>query len=367
MREVYLWQKSEWPHFKWDASRLLNVLGEVRNLQGQLAGRMSMLGFEGLQQQLEAMTQEIVDSSRIEGLLLNTDSVRSSLARHLGLDVLGDIVPDHYSEGVVNVMLQATQHYNDTLTKERLFGWHAALFPMGYSNGIRITVANWRVGEEPMQVVSGPLGREKIHFEAPPSDQVPAMMQSFMDWVNASDSTDPIIRAALAHLWFVTIHPFDDGNGRITRTITEMMLVRADGMPQRFYSMSAEIMRQRKSYYENLERAQQGGVDVTEWVLWFIEALKAAVYTALATTDRTLQKTAFWQQHHNDSLNDRQRKIVNMLWDGFEGKLTTQKWAKICHCSQDTALRDILLLIEKGILRKAEEGGRSTNYELVTM
>lgn len=364
MREVYLWQKLDWPHFTWSADLLIVLLGEVRNLQGQLAGRMSVLGFEGLEQQLEAMTQEIVGSSLIEGVQLNAQSVRSSLARHLGMDALGDIVPDHYSEGVVNAMMEATSDYQAELTSERLFNWHSALFPTGRSNGIRITVADWRKGEEPMQVVSGALGHEKIHYEAPPSSLVPSMMNDFIQWVNTPDITDPLIRAAIAHLWVVSIHPFDDGNGRITRTITELMLARADGMPQRFYSMSAEIMRQRKNYYDVLEMAQHGSMDVTQWIIWFLSALKESITTALNTTDRTLKKTAFWKLHGHKVTNDRQRKILNMLWDGFEGKLTTQKYARITHCSHDTALRDIQQLVETGILSKSTEGGRSTSYLL---
>lgn len=365
MRPIYLWQQSGWPHFSWDAESLISLLSEVRFLQGQLTGRLSVLGFEGMQQQLESMTQEIVGSSLIEGLQLNADSVRSSLARHLGMDDLGNVVPDHYSEGVVNVMMQATTQYNMELTPEVLFAWHAALFPTGHSNGVKITVASWRVGIEPMQVVSGPLGREKIHYEAPPSSSVPQLMDEFLQWINNTDGTDPMIRAALAHLWFVTVHPFDDGNGRITRTITEMMLARADAMPQRFYSLSAEIMRQRKRYYEVLEHSQHGTMDVTEWIEWFLNALKNALMSAMQTTQRTLQKSAFWTRVADMPINERQRKVLNMLWDGFDGKLTTQKWAKINHCSQDTAHRDIVALIDLGILGKTAEGGRSTNYELL--
>lgn len=365
MRPIYLWQQEEWPHFKWEANKLISLLSEVRYLQGLLQGRMTALGFDGMQQQLDAMTQEILGSSMIEGLHLNADSVRSSLARHLGMDELGNVVPDHYSEGVVSVMIQATTQYDAPLTSETLFGWHAALFPTGYSSGIKITVASWREGEESMQVVSGPLGREKVHYEAPPSSAVPAMMDEFLRWINTPDDTDPLIRAALAHLWFVTIHPFDDGNGRITRTITEMMLARADAMPQRFYSLSAEIMRQRKTYYEVLEYAQHQVMDVTDWILWFLGALKNAVSTAIETTERTLKKTAFWAKMSGITINERQRKILNRLWDGFDGKLTTQKYAKINHCSQDTASRDIQVLIGLGVLRRSESGGRSTSYDLV--
>ena len=365
MNTVYLWQNDKFPRFEWDTDALLLPLGEAHTLQGQLLGRMSALGFEGLSQQVEAVTQEIIGSSRIEGVTLNVDSVRSSVARHLGLETAGNERSDHYTEGVVNAMMQATQAFAEPLTAERMFGWHAAFFPTGYSDGYKITVANWRVGDEPMQVVSGPMGKEKVHFVAPPSDIVPTMMEQFIAWCNTPNDTDPILRAAIAHLWFVTIHPFDDGNGRMARIITELMLARADNNSQRFYSLSAEIMKQRKQYYEALEQAQKGAIDVTPWLLWFVKTLRNALIFSLQTTDRILQKVSFWSRHKETELNERQRKIINRLWDGFDGKLTTQKYAKINHCSQDTALRDIQSLIEKGILRKTDEGGRSTNYELI--
>ncbi len=365
MNTVYLWQNSKFPHFEWDTNALMTPLGEAHRLQGLLLGRMSALGFEGLSQQVEAITQEIIGSSQIEGVTLNADSVRSSVARHLGLETAGNERSDHYTEGVVNAMMQATQAFAEPLTAERMFGWHAAFFPTGYSDGYKITVANWRTGDEPMQVVSGPMGKEKVHFVAPPSDLVPEMMETFIHWVNSVESTDPLLRAAVAHLWFVTVHPFDDGNGRMARTITEMMLARADNSGQRFYSLSAEIMKQRKAYYDALEKAQKGSPDITAWLLWFIHALHNALDFSIQTTDRVLQKASFWSAHKELELNERQRKIINRLWDGFDGKLTTQKYAKINHCSQDTALRDIQSLIEKGILRKTDEGGRSTNYELI--
>lgn len=365
MNTVYLWQNDRFPHFEWDTNALMLPLGEVHRLQGLLLGRMSVLGFEGLSQQVEAITQEIIGSSQIEGVTLNADSVRSSVARHLGLKTAGNERSDHYTEGVVNAMMQATQTFAQPLTAERMFGWHAAFFPTGYSDGYKITVANWRTGNEPMQVVSGPMGKEKVHFVAPPCDIVPQRMEQFIQWVNSDDSTDPILRAAIAHLWFVTIHPFDDGNGRMARTITEMMLARADSSSQRFYSLSAEIMKQRKAYYDALEQTQKGSIDITSWLIWFIQALRNALDSSLQTTDRVLQKASFWSAHKEIELNERQRKIINRLWDGFDGKLTTQKYAKINHCSQDTALRDIQSLIEKGILRKTDEGGRSTNYELI--
>jgi Fic family protein len=365
MKKIYLWQNERFPQFEWDTDVLLTPLGEVHTLQGQLLGRMAALGFEGLTAQVEALTNEILGSSQIEGVVLNADSVRSSVARHLGLETAGLERTDHYTEGVVNALMQATQAFAEPLTDERMFAWHAAFFPLGYSDGYKITVANWRLGDEPMQVVSGPMGKQKVHFEAPPSDAVPMMMEQFIKWVNTDAKTDPIIRAAIAHLWFVTVHPFDDGNGRMARIVTEMMLARADKTAQRFYSLSAEIMRQKKDYYDALEQAQKASIDITPWLMWFVGALRNALVHGLQITDRVLLKTEFWTRHKDTEMNERQRKILNCLWDGFEGKLTTQKYAKINHCSQDTALRDIQSLIEKHILRKTDEGGRSTNYELV--
>ncbi len=365
MKEIYLWQNARFPQFEWNTDVLLTPLGEVHTLQGLLLGRMAALGFEGVAAQVEVLTSEILGSSQIEGVVLNADSVRSSVARHLGLETAGMERTDHYTEGVVNALMQATQSFAEPLTDERMFAWHAAFFPLGYSDGYKITVANWRVGDEPMQVVSGPMGKQKVHFEAPPSDAVPVMMKQLIQWVNTDDKTDPIIRAAIAHLWFVTVHPFDDGNGRMARIITEMMLARADKSPKRFYSLSAEIMRQKKNYYDALEQAQKGSIDITPWLMWFVGALRNALLNGLQTTDRVLHKTEFWARHKDTEMNERQRKMLNRLWDGFEGKLTTQKYAKINHCSQDTALRDIQSLMEKHILCKTDEGGRSTNYELV--
>lgn len=365
MRGKYIWQYDEWPHFVWDINPLVPLLGRIRYLQGELAGRMLAFGFDGLSHQLTAITNEVLSSCEIEGVMLNADSVRSSVARHLGLELSLNVAPNHYVEGIVNVMMQAVQHYQEPLSEDRLFDWHSALFPFGRSEGGKITVAAFRTGDEPMQVVSGPIGKEKVHFEAPASCEVPGMMHDFIEWVNSSDDTDPLIRAAIAHLWLVTIHPFDDGNGRITRTITEMMLARADGMPQRFYSMSSEIMHNRKAYYAKLEEAQRSDLDVTSWLQWFLNTLQSAVEQAVSTTDRTIQKTLFWKKHNDVEINERQRKIINRLWDGIEGVMNTSKWAKMTHCSQATALRDIEDLIGKGILRKNDSGGRSTTYSLI--
>lgn len=350
----------------WDDSSLYNLLADVNMLRGQLLGRLQMFGMnEQNDSFVETLTQEIVHSSEIEGERLNRDSVRSSVARQLGLEYDGLPREDHYIEGVVQVMLDATHNYSELLTEERLFGWHAALFPTGHSGAYKIAVARWRDGDEPMQVVSGAFGNQKVHYEAPPSADVPIMMKEFLHWLNdAKQQIDPLVKAAVAHLWFVTIHPFDDGNGRICRTITEMLLSRADKTQKRFYSLSSTILSKRKDYYQVLEASQKGSLDVTSWTEWFLHSLKEALEDALTKTDNIVYKTSFWDRHRDTQLNERQRKVLNMLLDGFEGKLNSSKWYKINHCSQDTAIRDIKDLISKGILRSTEEGGRSTNYEL---
>ena len=314
---------------------------------------------------LDVMTEDVLRNSEIEGLLLNPNHVRSSVARHLGLDTAGLPMPDHYTEGVVQVMLDAVQHADAPLTEQRLFNWHAALFPLGRSGIVPITVAAWRQGTEPMQVVSGAMGKEIIHYGAPPSEDVPLQMQLFLDWFNSEPTTDPVLKAAVAHLWFVNIHPFDDGNGRLTRMLTDMLLARADGTSQRFYSMSAAILRDRKNYYDVLEYMGKHGLDITQWILWFLQTMESAIDTAVEKTHRVVRKSLFWQEHCNVALNERQIKVINHLWDGFEGKLNTSKWAKMTKTSTATALRDIQDLVEKGILRCSNEGGRSTNYELV--
>ena len=365
MRAVYIWQQPTWTEFKWDNERLITLLSEVRNLEGRIMGLMQGVGFNVQNAtSLDVMVEDVLRSSEIEGELLNADRVRSSIARHLGLSTEGLPEPDHYTEGVVQVMLDAVRSSNKPLTHERLFNWHAALFPTGRSGMYPITVAAYRVGIEPMQVVSGAMGREKVHYEAPPSDVVPSMMDEFLDWVNGEQNIDPILKAAIAHLWFVAIHPFDDGNGRITRTITDMLLAKADGMPHRFYSMSAEILRDRKGYYDALGKTTTGTMDITVWIEWFLQTLRSAILSSEATVKRVVAKSSFWQRNREVAMNERQVKVINMLWDGFDGKLNTSKWAKITKTSQATALRDISDLVEKGILVVANEGGRSTNYLL---
>ena len=365
MRATYIWQQNKWPDFTWNDSKLSYKLGRVRSLQGKLVGKMSVLGFDLKNSvMLDALTADITKSSEIEGEILNIDQVRFSVARHLGIEIEGIPEADRYIDGVVQVMIDATQNYMQPLTDERLFNWHAALFPTGRSGAYKITVANWRQGSEPMQVISGAMGKEKIHYQAPDSSEIPHQMGLFLDWVNDNQEIDPVLKAAIAHFWFVTIHPFDDGNGRISRTITDLFLARADEMPHRFYSMSAEIRKQRKSYYDILEKSQKSGLDITNWLEWFLDCLKAALIHTEKMVSTVLQKAAFWDKHRLVSMNERQIKMVNLLWDGFNGKVTSSKWGKITKCSADTALRDIQDLIAKNVLRKTNEGGRSTNYEL---
>lgn len=366
MRAIYIWQQTEWPNFTWDDTKLSYKLGKVRGLQGKLVGKMSALGFDLKNSaMLDTLTADITKSSEIEGEILNSDQVRSSVARHLGLETEGLPEADRYVDGVVQLMMDATQNYMNPLTDDRLFNWHAALFPTGRSGIYKITVADWRQGVEPMQVISGPMGKEKVHYQAPDSDNIPFQMKLFLEWANDNQKIDPVLKAAIAHLWFVTIHPFDDGNGRIARTIMDLFLARADEMPHRFYSMSTEIRKQRKGYYEILEKTQKGSLDITGWLEWFLDCLEAALINTEKSISSVLQKAAFWDKYRLVPMNERQIKMINLLWDGFDGKLTSTKWGKITKCSADTALRDIQDLITKGVLCKTGEGGRSTNYELV--
>ena len=366
MRPIYIWQYPEWPSFTWNDSRLIALLSEVRNLEGMIQGMMDGLGFNVQSMTaLNVMTEDVLRSNEIEGVILNSDKVRSSIARHLGIDTAGLPQPDHYTEGVVQIMMDAVTNCNKPLTPERLFNWHAALFPTGRSGMYPITVGAYRTGGEPMQIVSGAMGKEKVHYEAPPSDVVPDMMTDFLTWINSDNTViDPVLKAAVAHLWFVAIHPFDDGNGRLTRTITDMQLAKADGFPLRFYSMSAEILREKKAYYEILEHTTSNSTDITEWLEWFLNTMKSSILRAKETVKRVVCKSSFWQRHREIPMNERQVRVVNMIWDGFTGKLTSSKWAKITKTSQATALRDITDLIEKGILTAAADGGRSSNYLL---
>lgn len=366
---MYAHQLKNWPNFKWDTEALLKRLGEVRHRQGRILGLMSSAGFK-LQETavLDTLTLDVTKSSEIEGEKLNTDQVRSFIARRLGINLAGAVPADRSVEGVVEMMLDATQNYTEALTADRLFDWHAALFPTGRSGIHKITVGAWRTPEAgPMQVVSGALGRERVHFEAPEAGRVPAEMDTFLNWFNAAPDTDLVLKAAIAHLWFVTVHPFDDGNGRIARAITDMLLSRADGTPQRFYSMSAQILRDKTAYYDILERTQKGGLDITAWLSWFLDCLFDAMDYTESTLAAVANRTKFWELNRDMPLNNRQRYMVDSLLDGFFGKLTSTKWAKMTKSSPDTALRDIQDLIEKKILEKEPGGGRNTTYKLIAL
>lgn len=366
--ETFIHQKDKWPEFTWNSNDFLDLLSEARNLQGRLFGKMETFGFDLRNEALlDTLTLDVLKSSEIEGEFLNPDQVRSSIARRLGMEIAGAVESDRNVEGVVEMMLDATQKCFDPLTVDRLFDWHAALFPTGRSGMYKITVADWRKDTTgPMQVVSGATGKEKVHFEAPNSNLVEREMIQFLDWFNTS-KIDLVIKAAVTHLWFVTIHPFEDGNGRIARAFTDMLLAQSDKSNQRFYSMSAQIRLERKQYYEVLEKTQKGNLDLTDWIVWFLNCLINALKATDSILTRVLFKADFWQKHIETGINDRQRKLLNRLMDGLEGKLTSSKWAKMAKCSKDSAVRDINDLIEKGILQKESAGGRSTNYELIGM
>lgn len=363
---TYIWQADDWPNWHYDLAALAGPLAAVSRSQGLLIGRLTDVSLALRDQaSLSVLTDDVVKTSEIEGEILNVESVRSSIARRLGVDI-GAMAPvDRHVEGVVEMVMDATANCHAQLSRERLFGWHAALFPTGYSGLTQIKVGGWREDANgPMQVVSGPIGRQRVHFEAPPAHQLETEMARFLEWVNGVTSESPLIKAGLGHLWFVTLHPFDDGNGRIARAIGDLLLARADGSPQRFYSLSAQIQRERKTYYDILESTQAQSTDVTEWLAWFLETLHRAIDQAQLTLDAVLIKARFWQRWATTPLNERQVKILNRLLDGFEGKLTTRKWAVLSKCSPDTALRDITDLLERGVLRKSNAGGRSTSYEL---
>lgn len=362
----YIWQNSQWPHWEYDLKQLTNLLTKVYQAQGHLLGQLQHVGINLRDHEsLRVLTEDVLKTSEIEGEEFDPNSVRSSIARRLGIDI-GALAPaDRHIDGVVDMVLDATQHHQKKLTQERLFAWHAALFPTGYSGLSKILVGTWREDAlGPMQVVSGPVSRQKVHFEAPPASFLSSEMAQFLLWFNADQQYDPIIKAGLAHLWFVTMHPFDDGNGRIARAIGDMALARADGSSQRFYSLSAQIGRDRKNYYDLLEQTQKGTMDVTQWLGWFLRSLLSAVEVAQAALSKTLFKTNFWQQWSAMPMNERQIKLLNKLLDGFDGKLTSSKWAIIAKCSPDTALRDITDLVNRGALVKSDAGGRSTSYEL---
>lgn len=368
----YIHQLGIWPKFTWDHEQIASVLGTVRNHQGRLLGRMEALGFPLRSEAiLQTLTLNVLKSSEIEGDILDPKQVRSSIARRLGMDMGGLISSDRHVDGVVEMMLDATQSFNKSLTKDRLFGWHVCLFPSGRSGMHKITVGAWRNDSHgPMKVVSGAVGRERVHFQAPEAKRLNGEMKNFLSWFNGSMDMDPVLKAGIAHLWFVTLHPFEDGNGRIARAIADMQLARADGSRERFYSMSVQIRQERNAYYNILEKTQKNtqatktGINITTWLEWFLVCLNRAFGTTESTLADVLKKAGFWKSHPAELINERQKTIINKLFDGFEGKLTSSKWAKITKCSQDTALRDILDLVEKGILTKDSAGGRSTCYLL---
>ena len=364
--KIYIYDNNDWPSFKWDSELLLPLLGKVRNQQGKLIGKMESLGFELRNEAvLDTLTLDVLKSSEIEGELLSPEQVRSSIARRLGMNIAGLVPSDRDVDGVVEMMLDATQNFNKPLSKDRLFGWHCSLFPSGRSGMYKIIVGNWRDDSTgPMQVVSGALGKEKVHFQAPGALELEKEMNLFFEWINKNNTYDPVVKAGIAHLWFVTLHPFEDGNGRMARAITDMFLARADGIPQRFYSMSSQIRTERKAYYSILEKTQKGSMDITNWLEWFLQCLLDALDSSNSKLEKVIYKHKFWNRNSSKLQNERQKLLLNKLLDGFDGALTSSKWAKISKCSADTALRDIQDLINKGILRKSASGGRSTNYEL---
>ena len=365
-KTTYIHEKAGWPEFTWDGESLALPLAAVRHKQGRLLGKMEVLGFDlRAEASLAVLTSDVVKSSAIEGENLNPDEVRSSIARRLGLDVAGLPKAGRDVEGVVEMMLDGTRNFEKPITKKRLFDWHASLFPTGRSGMGRITVGGWRKKEaSPMQVVSGPMGRKKVHFEAPDADRLDAEMSAFLKWFNAPPATDPVLKAGVAHFWFVTIHPFEDGNGRIARAIADMALARADGTKDRFYSMSSQIEAERKNYYLKLESAQRGDANITGWLDWFLGCLDRAIGGADQTLGAVLNKARLWQRINHQPVNERQRLVINRMLNGFKGFLSTSKYAKLTKCSTDTALRDIRELLKRGILVQNSGGGRSTSYRL---
>jgi len=363
---MYIWEHPNWPELTFDEGPLAALLAAVRHEQGKLLGKMEAVGFDLREEaMLQTLTQDVVKTSEIEGENLDTQQVRSSIACRLGIDI-GALAPvDRNVEGIVDVMLDATGKYQEPVTAERLFAWHGALFPTGRSGLSKIRVGQWRDDNSgPMQVISGAFGRERVHYRAPPADRVAHEMSRFLDWLNAPPNLDPVLKAAVLHFWFVTIHPFEDGNGRIARAIADLALARSESTPHRYYSMSAQIQKERKAYYDLLEKTQRGDLNITSWIKWFLVSLRCAIEESQTTVAKVLAKARFWERAAQMALSDRQIKMLNRLLDGFEGKLTSSKWAKIADCSQDTAGRDIATLIDLGLLRRAAAGGRSTHYEI---
>ncbi len=363
---IYIHQLPHWPQFTWDSKRLINLLGEARLIQGMLLGKMETLGFElKAEAMLDTMTLDVIKSSEIEGQIFDLEQVRSSIARRLGIQHNAEVETSRNLEGMVEMLLDATQQCSAPLSAERLFDWHAALFPTARNGMFKIIVGDWRKDlKGPMQVVSGAIGKEQVHFQAPAANLLENEMLQFIQWFNHDKETDLVLKAGIAHLWFVTIHPFEDGNGRIARALADMLLAQSDNSPQRFYSMSAQIRLQRKHYYNILESTQKGNLDITNWLVWFLECLIEAIKASESTLNQVLLKAAFWRKHATTPLNPRQQKMLNKLLDGMEGKLHSAKWAKMAKCSRDTAIRDINDLLDKAILTKENAGGRSTSYVL---
>lgn len=361
----YIYQNADWHNFTYFGDKVQNLLLEIKKAQGYLLGKMDALGFDVKNNALlQVLTENIIKSSEIEGQILDKHIVRSSIARRLGIDLGGETPVSRDIEGVVEMMLDATQNYTQNMTKERIIGWHAALFPTGFSGMYKINVGNYRTDEQgPMQVVSGYAGKERVHYEAPPAEFLEFEMQDLIDYINSETEEDCLIKAGIVHLWFVILHPFDDGNGRIARALTDMMLARSDDSKFRFYSMSAQIQKNRKSYYAILEKTQKGTMDITNWLVWFLENLLIAIQSSGEITNNVLKKAEFWQKNASIVFNERQIKVLNRFLDNFEGNLTTTKWAKMCNCSQDTATIDINELIAKKILKRLGKG-RSTHYIL---
>ena len=364
---MYIWEQQDWPHLTWDDGRLLEPLAAARLKQGRFLGSMARLGFDlKLEAQLEALTEDVIKSSEIEGEVFDRDSVRSSIARRLGVPAAAVVPADRLTEGVVEMMLDATENYEALLTPERLFGWQASLFPTGYSGMHKVKTGAWRDDAAgPMQVVSGAIGRQQVHYQAPPAPQLDGEVQAFLDWFNRRSEPEGLLRAGLAHLWFVTIHPFEDGNGRVARAIADQALAQSEGSGQRFYSVSSQIRKERSDYYDMLERSQKGALDVTDWLAWFLDCFSRALDGAEAVCANVLRKADFWQRYAREAFDKRQKIVLNRFLDGFEGKLTAKKWAAIGKCSIPTAQRDINELVERGILRRNPGGSKNTSYDLV--
>ena len=366
LSKLYMHEQDHWPRFRWDSDTLVTLLGEVRNIQGRVVGKMESLGFELRSEAvLETLTLDVIKSSEIEGEILDREQVRSSIARRLGMDIAGLVHSEQKVEGVVDMMMDATGNFMEPVSADRLFNWHHSLFPTGRSGMYKIIVGQWRDDSTgPMQVVSGPLGKEKVHFQAPQAEILDKEMALFLEWINTDEDLDPVLKAGIAHLWFVTLHPFEDGNGRMARAITDLLLSRADGSSQRYYSVSSQIRIERKGYYRILEKTQKGKLDISEWLGWFLECLKGALKNSELVVSNVVYKHQFWTGNAMVIDNSRQKLVINKILDGFEGKLTSSKWGRIAKCSKDTALRDIQDLIRKGILEMEPGGGRSTSYVL---